>query len=321
MYNRRLNLEINSAIMPVNWSDDGYKYKKFTLYPSIKERMAFMAKFNLYRKKAFQKEIACFLLSNYIAFHQGKYYNPVAIKVLAYGRKYSPNLRESHSNYLVGSIPEVFYNVVRKALPSLPIKRANALLYYAVTAFYYAPNRLVEKMRKCIGELKNPHRSNDRYVFINTTVSFIEYHMIRNYATSVGMCINDLLKQLLHVVCMSKKERASTITPFLRIFNLYRIMKQPATPFTSERCMALTAFISDEHDKKYFVKFAKRRKLSKSELLRKAVRAFIEVVNRKESFIKKIELISEEQAEEDYTEYQYSQLSRSDFVRSIYCNQ
>ena len=53
-------------------------------------------------------------------------------------------------------------------------------------------------------------------------------------------------------------------------------MKQPATPFVSEHCMSLTAFISDEHDKKYFIKFAKRRKLSKSELLRKAVRAFVE---------------------------------------------
>ena len=169
--------------------------------------------------------------------------------------------------------------------------------------------------------LKNPWKLDDRYVIIQAYVPLKDYQMICNYASSVGLCINDLLKQLLQVVCMSKKERASTITPFLRIFNLYRIMKQPATPFTSERCMALTAFISDEHDKKYFVKFAKRRKLSKSELLRKAVRAFIEVVNRKESFIKKIELISEEQAEEDYTEYQYSQLSRSDFVRSIYCNQ
>ena len=58
-------------------------------------------------------------------------------------------------------------------------------------------------------------------------------------------------------------------------------MKQPATPFVSEHCMSLTAFISDEHDKKYFIKFAKRRKLSKSELLRKAVRAFVEVVAKK----------------------------------------
>ena len=174
-------------------------------------------------------------------------------------------------------------------------------------------------MCKRIEELKNPNKSDDRYVTIQTYVPLKDYQMICNYSNSVGMCINDLLKQVLQVVCMSKKERASTITPFLRIFNLYRIMKQPATPFVSEHCMSLTAFISDEHDKKYFIKFTKRRKLSKSELLRKAVRAFVEVVDRKETFMKKVELMSDDE-DYDYTEYQYSQLSRTDFARSIYYN-
>lgn len=193
------------------------------------------------------------------------------------------------------------------------------MLYYVVTAFYCAPNRVIEKMCKRIEELKNPNKSDDRYVTIQTYVPLKDYQMICNYSNSVGMCINDLLKQVLQVVCMSKKERASTITPFLRIFNLYRIMKQPATPFVSEHCMSLTAFISDEHDKKYFIKFTKRRKLSKSELLRKAVRAFVEVVDRKETFMKKVELMSDDE-DYDYTEYQYSQLSRTDFARSIYYN-
>ena len=317
LYNRRLNLEINSSIMPDGWEDEGNRYKKFTLYPSHKETISWMAKFNLYREKAFQKEIVCFLLSNYISKESGKYYDPVAIEVLRYGKMYSPKIRETH--YLVGSIPEEFYKVVRKSLAILPIKKANALLYYVVTAFYCAPNRVIEKMCKRIEELKNPNKSDDRYVTIQTYVPLKDYQMICNYSNSVGMCINDLLKQVLRVVCMSKKERASTITPFLRIFNLYRIMKQSAAPFVSERCMSLTAFISDEHDKKYFVKFAKRRKLSKSELLRKAVRAFVEVVDRKKSFMKKVELVSDDE-DYDYTEYQYSQLSRTDFARSIYYN-
>lgn len=317
LYNRRLNLEINSSIMPDGWEDEGNRYKKFTLYSSRKETIAWMAKFNLYRDRAFQKEIVCFLLSNYISKESGKYYDPVAIEVLRYGKIYSPKIRETH--YLVGSIPEEFYKVVRNSLSILPFKKANALLYYVLTAFNCAPNRVIEKMCKRIEELKNPNKSDERYVFIQTYVPVEDYQTICNYAYSVGMCINDLLKQLLQVVCMSKKERASTVTPFLRIFNLYRIMKQPASPFVSDRYMSLTAFISDEHDKKYLIKFAKRRKLSKSELLRKAVRAFIEVVNRKKSFMKKVELVSEDD-EYDYMEYQYSQLSRADFVRSIYCN-
>ena len=150
--------------MPDGWEDEGNRYKKFTLYPSHKETIAWMAKFNLYREKAFQKEIVCFLLSNYISKESGKYYDPVAIEVLAYGKMYSPKIRETH--YLVGSIPEEFYKVVRKSLAILPIKKANALLYYVVTAFYCAPNRVIEKMCKRIEELKNPNISDDRYVTI-----------------------------------------------------------------------------------------------------------------------------------------------------------
>lgn len=53
--------------------------------------------------------------------------------------------------------------------------------------------------------------------------------------------------------------------------------------------------------------------------LEKQSGAFVEVVDRKETFMKKVELMSDDE-DYDYTEYQYSQLSRTDFARSIYYN-
>ena len=65
------------------------------------------------------------------------------------------------------------------------------------------------------------------------------------------------------------------------------------------------------------MKFLRRRGITKTEMLRKAVRALNDVVTHRSRLEKKI-IIEPDVSEEDNTDYWYEQVARRDFVRSIY---
>lgn len=65
------------------------------------------------------------------------------------------------------------------------------------------------------------------------------------------------------------------------------------------------------------MKFLRRRGITKTEMLKKAVRALNDVVTHRSRLEKKI-IIEPDVSEEDNTDYWYEQMARRDFVRSIY---
>ncbi|PWM24162.1 MAG: hypothetical protein DBX48_08770 [Limosilactobacillus fermentum] len=65
------------------------------------------------------------------------------------------------------------------------------------------------------------------------------------------------------------------------------------------------------------MKFLRRRGITKTEMLRNAVRALNDVVTHRSRLEKKI-IIEPDVSEEDNTDYWYEQMARRDFVRSIY---
>lgn len=314
----RTNKEINQAIMPNEWADDGEKYKNFTLHTTVKERSGFMAKFNLYGVRAYKKEIVCFLLSNYIAHERGLSSDGVALEVLAYGKIYHCKYGENNKDFVIGSIPEAFAKVVRQSLPALPMKRIGTLLYFVVSAFYNAPDRVVGQMVKRIETLKNPCEKVTMYIRLKTMVPEKDYRLIQEYALTNGMQVNTLMRIVLRSVCMSMRDRAEDCSPIANLFSLYRLLRQTGEPFSGERMVPLFVWVSDEREKKYLTKFLHRRGITKSEILRKAVRAFLYVIEHKQAFAGKVQYAADEVEEPEDMEYVYERLARVDFYRGIY---
>ena len=60
-----------------------------------------------------------------------------------------------------------------------------------------------------------------------------------------------------------------------------------------------------------------RRRITKTEMLRKAVRALDDVVTHRTRLEKKI-IFEPDEEDEDDTDYWYERMARRDFVRSIY---
>lgn len=315
---RRTNSEINPAIMPKEWEDDGSKYQKFTLYTTARERAGFMAKFNQYGARAYKKEIVCFLLSNYIAHERGLSSDGVALKVLAYGKKHHCKYGENNKEFIAGSIPEAFSKIVRQSLPELPMKQVGALLYFVVSAFFNAPDRVVGQMVKRIEALKNPCEKVTMYISLQTTVPEKDYCLIREYALTNGMQVNTLMGIVLRSVCMSMRDRAEDCSPIANLFSLYRLLRQTGEPFSGERMVPLFVWVSDEREKKYLTKFLHRRGITRSEILRKAVRAFLYVIEHKQKFAGKVQYAADEVEEPEDMEYVYEKLARVDLYRGIY---
>lgn len=314
----RTNKEINQAIMPDGWADDGEKYKNFTLHTTAKERAGFMAKFNLYGVRAYKKEIVCFLLSNYIAHERGLSSDEVALKVLAYGKRYNRTYGENNKDFVVGSIPEAFAKIARQSLPELPMKQVGALLYFVVSAFYNAPDRMAEQMVKRIEALKNPSEKVTMYISLQTMVPKKDYRLIREYALTNGMQVNTLMRIVLRSVCMSMRDRAEDCSPIAKLFSLDRLLRQDSEPFGGDGMVPLFVWVSDEREKKYLTKFLRRRGITRSEMLRKAVRAFLYVIEHKQAFAGKVQYAADEVKEPEDMEYVYEKLARVDFYRGIY---
>ena len=320
MYNARTNKEIHPAVMPAGWKDNG-KCGAFTIYPGSKVLSGFKARIRMYDNKTNQKEIICFLLSNYIAHEKGLKAEPTAMNILGYGKKYLPKYREHGIHYTIGGIPRPFYLMVRNSLPQLPIKKASHLIYYIMTAFYNAPDRITDRMCERIESLKHPNESkiSDRYVILRSLIPDVSLREIQQYAYNAGMTANELICVVLREVCMSKKERKENCHPLSRIFSLYRIMRQEKGVFTDNKLSSLCILIGDEHDKKYLLKFLSRRGLTRSEILRMAVRALEYVIRNSGKLAKKVQYVQEEPEEEaDEMSYVYSRMERMDFYRSIY---
>lgn len=320
MYNARTNREIHPAVMPAGWKDNG-ECGMFTVYPESKALSCFKARVRMYDNKVNQKEIICFLLSNYIAYEKGLKADPTAMNVLKYGKKYFPKYREPGIHHTIGSIPRPFYSMVRNSLPQLSIKKASHLVYYTMTAFYNAPDRITDRMCERIESLKHPNKSkiSGKYVILQSLVPDNILKNIRSYAHNAGMTVNELMCVVLQEVCMSKKERKENCHPLNRIFNLYRIMRQEKGVFTGNKLSCLYILVGDEHDKRYLSKFLSRRGLSKSEILRKAVRALEYVIGNRDKLSRKVQYVPDEPEEEsDEVDYMYSRMERMDFYRSIY---
>lgn len=310
----RTNKEINSSIMPAGWNGEK-ACTCFTVYVSSGERAALMARFATYRDRVYKAEVVGYLLSNYIAFYQEKDYDPLAIKILEFGKQYTvPG--NGYVNYSIGSITLTFHQVVRSSLKQLPIKRAGALLYYVLSAFYCAPSNLINKLCAAISQLKNPDAGHQKILVLQTELPDNIIRIIKNYATENGMTLCELMRTVLKTVCLSKRERAEDCSAIVRLFNLYRIIKQPGHPFLSTNGATLSIPVLDDHDRKYLLKFIRRRKLSRTELLRKAVRALMYVISHKSRFEKRIRYIPESVPDEG--DYYYERLARMDFARSLY---
>lgn len=303
--------------MPAGWSGEK-ECTCFTVYISVKERAAFMAKFAIYRHKVYKSEVVGYLISNYIAYHLGKGYDPFAMKILEYGKQYKEPCKE-YVNYSIGSISQTFHDVVRNSLKSIPIKRANALFYYALSAFYNAPDNVLDKLCSTIEQLKNPVAKTEKYLTLQTELPDSSFNLIKGYAYDNGLTICDLMCVVLRTVCMSKKERSEDCSPIARLFNLYRIMTRSGEPFSDTNGRILTVQVCGEREKKYMLKFIKRRGLTRKELLRKAIRALLYVISHKSRFERRIQYTCERIVDED--DYYYERLSRIDFARNVYSRQ
>lgn len=303
--------------MPVGWLGEK-ECTCFTLRVTSKEREAFMAKFAFYRSHVYKSEVIGYLVSNYIAFHLNKDFDSFAMKVLIFGKLYVKSSNE-YVDYSIGSISLTFHKVVRNSLKQLPIKTANALLYYAISAFYSAPDNILDKLCATIEQLKNPVVRTEKYLMLQTELPDSSFNLIKGYAYDNGMTICDLMCVVLRTVCMSKKERSEDCSPIARLFNLYRIMTRSGEPFADTNGRILTVQVCGEREKKYMLKFIKRRGLTRKELLRKAIRALVYVISHKSRFEKRIQYSYEAIVDEDY--YYYERLSRIDFARNVYSRQ
>lgn len=310
----RTNREINPSIMPAGWKGEK-TCTCFTVYLALRERASFMARFAAFRNRIYKSEYVGYAISNYIAFHQGKPYEPLAMEILKYGKAYTIP-KSGYVNYSIGSMSLTFHQVVRRSLTQLPIKKANALLYYAISAFYYAPDNLIDRLCNAINRLKYPYAIKYNRLVLQTELPDDVFYRIKQYAGETGMTVSELMRTVLRTVCVSKKKRAEDCSPFARLFNLYRIIKQPSHTFPGSNGAILSIPILDERDRYYLLKFIKRRGLSRKELLRKAVRALIYVFSHKTRFEKRIQYVSEREIDEG--DYYYERLAKMDFARSLY---
>lgn len=312
----RLCKELNRSIMPEGWDAGKDKISCFTLYVSEEEKEKFMKKFSMYRDRCYKAEVICFMLSNYLAYASGKKFEISAIKVWKYGTK-NP-CPDGYVNYSIGAIPVEFMKVVKGSLKAIPFRYQNELIYHVVSAFYNAPTRLVDEMINCINEIKHPTKRNDRAVVLQAVIPEREYQMVKGYAIQNGMNICDLLRVILRTVCMSKRDRKYDDSPIGRVFNLYRILKQKGEPFvTGSDCRILFVEITGDRERYYLMKLLRRRGITKTEMMRMAIRALNDVVTHRSRLEKKI-VIEPDVSEEDDTDYWYERMARRDFARSIY---
>lgn len=309
----RLCKELNRSIMPEGWDAGKDKISCFTLYLSEEEKEKFMKKFSKYRDRCYKSEVICFMLSNYLAYASGKRFEISAIKVWKYGTK---NARpDDYVYYSIGAIPVEFMKVVKGALKSTPFRYQNELIYHVISAFYNAPDRLVDEMIDRINNLKHPVRRVDKVVILQAVVPEKIYQMVKGYAIENGMNICDLLRVVLKTVCMSKSDRKYDDSPIGRVFNLYRILKQKKEPFVvGSDYRVLFVEITGARERYYLTKFLRRRGITKTEMMRKAVRALDDVVAHRSRLEKKIMI----ERDEDDTDYWYERMARRDFARSIY---
>lgn len=320
LYNRRQNLEINNSMIPKGWEDEGDRCKRFTFYPSAKELRIYKVRFFECKEYFNQKELFCFLLSNYIAFHRGKNYQKIAMDVFCFSRNFNPSSCKPESNFSPGSFPELFHAEVKSFCKNSEIRSISNLMYLAFSGFIYSPVSLRKKLCRCIYNLKYPPKIvGERRLHLSTCLSIPEYERFHIYTEILGLSINELLKGINRTFFVSKKERVLLESDgFSRVFSLYRILKQPYI-VTSKRGgrIQVSCFIYEPEAQKYVSKILKRRKISASVLLKKAVYAFFEVMDKKDKFLKKI-VLPESDEEMDYTESHYLKMSRKDFVYSIY---
>lgn len=313
----RLNKEINLSVMPKGWK--GCKENKIsclTLYLTKEERKRIMLKFSLYRNKVYKAEVMCYLLSNYVAYLCGKPCESIAMKVWKYGRKY--NTPDGYVYYSIGAIPIELINVVHRNIDKSDFRFRVEMYYHAVTAFYNAPDKLLDEMCRRIESMKNPKTRNDECVRLQTVIPEKEYQMIKGYAIQNGMNVCDLMRVVLRSVCVSKKERELDGSMIGKVFSLYRLIKQPAYPFVVDsNSRVLFVEVAGESEMYYLMKFMKRRGISKTEMLRKAVRALDDVISHKKRIEKNI-TIEPESSDEDEGDYWYNKMARNDFARSIY---
>lgn len=312
----RLCKELNRSIMPEGWDAGKDKISCFTLYLSEEEKEKFMKKFSKYRDRCYKSEVICFMLSNYLAYASGKRFEISAIKVWKYGTK---NPRpDGYVHYSIGAIPVEFMKVVKGSLKSTPFKFQNELIYHVISAFYNAPDRLVDEMIDRINNLKHPVRRVDKVVILQAVVPEKTYQMVKGHAIENGMNICDLLRVVLKTVCMSKSDRKYDDSPIGRVFNLYRILKQKKEPFVvGSDYRVLFVEITGAREVYYLTKFLRRRGITKTEMMRKAVRALDDVVAHRSRLEKKI-IIERDEEDEDDTDYWYERMARRDFARSIY---
>lgn len=117
---------------------------------------------------------------------------------------------------------------------------------------------------------------------------------------------------------MSKSDRKYDDSPISRVFNLYRILKQKKEPFVvGSDYRVLFVEITGDREKYYLTKFLRRRGITKTEMMRKAVRALDDVVTHRSRLEKKI-IIEPDEEDENDTDYWYERMARTDFARSIY---
>lgn len=314
-YNQRVNTEINPGVMPNDWQDIGRKNSMYNVYLSALEKKTIMYKLSTVKKQANKKEIICFLLSNYMAYASGKHSDQVAINILDYGKKYRGH-QYARCKYIIGSIPECFHAVSCKAIRTSEFRYMGHFLYTALTAFYYAPDRLIKDMCRVISTRKGNVPASKKPMILKTLISKNDYQLIVRYAQTAGMTTNELLRIALKTACMSKIDRKNNTSQLLKVFSEYRLLKQSGQPYEASDKIEVFAYIGAGHEAKCLKKFCRRRKITGSKMLRKAARAIVEVVNKKDSFRNKVHI--QVHNEESDTDYYYEQLSRIDFIRSIY---
>jgi len=320
MYDLRTNKEINPAVIPVGWMSKR-SYGSLSISLESGEFFDLKAKLRKYNIRINQKEILCFLLSNYVAYVKGLTYDPIAMSVLKYGKEYLSWSREPRVRYSIGSIPKSFHSIVKDNLQQLPIKRMSSLVYYAITAFSYAPDRIINEMCDRIKSLKRPNKlkTADRYMLLKSLIPETLLEEIQTYAHKAGLTVNELMCVVLREACISEKERKENCHPISRLFSICRITKQEKGVFVDNNRVSLCVFICNKYNKECLVEFLSRQRITKSEMLRMAVRALGYVVNNRDKLANKVQYVQEEPEEEaDEMSYVYSRMERMDFYRSIY---
>lgn len=319
-YKTRTNKEINSAVMPAGWVSK-WSYSSFTIYLESRELSGLKAKLHKCKIMANQKEIICFLLSNYVAHIKGLKCDPVAMSVLKYGKVDTSRSLEPKTRYMIKSIPRSFHSMIKSNLHGLPIKKMGNLTYYAMSAFYYAPSQITRRMCDHIKSLKRPDKlkTADNFILLRSLIPENLLDKISIYAQNAGVTVNELMCVVLRETCTPNKVREENIHPINHIFSLRRIMKQKKEVFADDNRVSLCVFVCNKNGKEYLSEFLSSHGITRSELLRMAVRALEYIIDNSEKLAKKVQYVPEEPEEEvGEMSYVYSRMERMDFYRSIY---